>query len=301
MANYEMSPSRTFRGALGALALAGALFVAGTSEGTETAKRTGSLDTGTFTLLTYNVAGLPELVSESDPVANIPIISSLLNLYDVALVQEDFAYHDALAAHASHQYQSPALVPNEHVGIGDGLNEFSRFPYSHFERVTWSNCNGRLSDGSDCLAPKGFTVATHDFGNGVEVDLYNVHLDAGHSTGDFAARSTQLDQLLSYVGKHSAGKAVIIAGDTNMSRDSEDLVAAWLKRAGLTDACRALACDNPNRIDRVMYRSSSALELRAVRVLVDSRFVTKDGKDLSDHKAVGTLMEWRKTTRTASR
>src|SRR5690349_21383843 len=41
---------------------------------------------GRFTLLTYNVAGLPQLVSPSSPRLNVPLVSPLLNHYDIALV-----------------------------------------------------------------------------------------------------------------------------------------------------------------------------------------------------------------------
>jgi hypothetical protein len=40
-----------------------------------------------LSVLTYNVAGLPAEVSGSDPVANHPQISPLLNGYDLVLVQ----------------------------------------------------------------------------------------------------------------------------------------------------------------------------------------------------------------------
>ena len=294
MAESSMSPFSPKHAALVAEVLCG-LTLAVAASGSEVGKVAGrARDAGSFSLLTYNVAGLPELVSDSDPIANIPVISSLLNLYDVAVVQEDFAYHGVLAAHATHPYQTPTLVPSEKVGIGDGLNEFSRLPFSHFERVTWSACNGKLSDGSDCFAPKGFTVATHELAPGVEVDLYNVHMDAGHSAGDVSARGAQSEQLLATLLKRSAGHAVIVAGDTNMNRESDqEMLVAFMKRAGLVDTCRTLNCDDLSRIDRVMYRDSPTLDLRAAKLTVDTRFVTHDGKDLSDHKAVGVVMEWR--------
>ena len=108
---------------------------------------------GRFTLLTYNVAGLPQLVSPSWPAVNVPLISPLLNLYDVALVQEDFSYHAELERHANHPYrtesmrQSLALMP-------DGLNQFSRFPIAWTHRVRWNKCNGYFDDASDCLAER---------------------------------------------------------------------------------------------------------------------------------------------------
>src|SRR5436190_9007480 len=37
---------------------------------------------GRLSLLTYNVAGLPQLVSHSDPEVNVALISPLLNNYD---------------------------------------------------------------------------------------------------------------------------------------------------------------------------------------------------------------------------
>jgi hypothetical protein len=43
-----------------------------------------------FTTLAYNVAGLPQEISKANPQQHIPLISPLLNEYDVVLTQEDF-------------------------------------------------------------------------------------------------------------------------------------------------------------------------------------------------------------------
>ena len=45
-------------------------------------------ESGRLSLLTYNVAGLPQLVSHSDPEVNVALISPLLNHYDVVLVDD---------------------------------------------------------------------------------------------------------------------------------------------------------------------------------------------------------------------
>jgi endonuclease/exonuclease/phosphatase family metal-dependent hydrolase len=256
---------------------------------------------GTFTLLTYNVAGLPIFVSQSDPMHNMPQIGSLLNLYDVAVVQEDFAYHEALNAGAKHGFRSPPLLPDAKVGIGDGLNVFSRLPLSHVERVTWRACSGRFSNGSDCLAPKGFAFADLELATGVEVDLYDLHMDSSNAPDDIAARAEQAEQLAAFLEHRSAHHAVIVAGDTNMGAESEQILQRFLKRTGLTDACRTLSCSHPRLIDRVMYRSSTVVELRAEDFVVDSRFVREDGKDLSDHEAIGVAMQWRRENRVARR
>ena len=51
---------------------------------------TTSAPSGSFTALSYNVAGLPELISGSEPQTNSPLISPLLNAYDLVLVQESW-------------------------------------------------------------------------------------------------------------------------------------------------------------------------------------------------------------------
>jgi hypothetical protein len=230
--------------------------------------------------------------SRSEPAINTPIIGALLNLYDVAVVQEDFAFHSDLAGGAAHPYRSEPLLPASDPGIGDGLTVFSRMRLSRPERVTWTACNGRFSDGWDCLAPKGFLAVTCELFPGVELDLYDVHFDSGGSKADILARRAQLEQLLQYLERRSPGRAVVIAGDTNMGRESEGLVQGLLLRAGLTDACRSLSCDRPSLIDRVMYRGSSQVHIAAKRFIIDDRFVRKDGAPLSDHDAIGVTLVW---------
>lgn len=266
-------------------------FVGGAAEAAD-ASPVNAPATGDFTLLTYNVAGLPVLVSQSQPKTNTPLISGLLNFYDVAVVQEDFTYHRELAARTLHPFRSEPLVPDDKVGIGDGLNLFSRFSFTKFERVAWRACNGKLQDGSDCLAPKGFAVARQEIEPGVVIDLYDVHMDSGDAPADVDARAKQTSQLLSYLARRSAHRAVIVAGDTNIGHDDKGVLHSFLERAELTDACRALRCAEPDRIDRVMFRGAPGLDLEVEKLVVDDRFVRPDGKDLSDHKAVGVVFQW---------
>ena len=103
-------------------------------------------------LLTYNVAGLPQEISQENPAEHIPLISPLLNDYDVVLTQEDFDwwqgaaggldfvhYHERLRADATHEYRSeqhpgPAAVGLDPTSrpllfVGDGLGVLSRLPF----------------------------------------------------------------------------------------------------------------------------------------------------------------------------
>ncbi|MBW1870754.1 MAG: hypothetical protein JRJ19_01740 [Deltaproteobacteria bacterium] len=125
----------------------------------------------------YNVAGLPEGLSGSNPVVNIPQISPLLNSYDLVLAQEDFWYHAELASQASHPYQSePMWEEPTFENMGDGLNRFSIFPFSEHRRETWEVCYGITDNGADCMTTKGFSAARHELREGVYVDVYNLHM-----------------------------------------------------------------------------------------------------------------------------
>ena len=59
----------------------------------------------TFSVLSLNVAGLPAILSSSDPAENTVQMSPLLNNYDIVSVQEDFAYHDDLISQGGKYYQ----------------------------------------------------------------------------------------------------------------------------------------------------------------------------------------------------
>jgi hypothetical protein len=50
---------------------------------------------------------------------------------------------------------------------------------------------------------------------GVYIDFYNVHTNAGTSAGDLSSRADNLSQLTSFIATHSAGNAVVVMGDTN--------------------------------------------------------------------------------------
>lgn len=243
----------------------------------------------TLRLLTYNVAGLPEGLSGSSPEKNTPLISPLLEPYDLVLVQEDFTYHAALVSKVTHAYRSTPAEPKSKPQH-DGLNLLGRAPFDlPIYREAWQMCHGGLDSGSDCLAEKGFTHSRHTLGDDVEVDVYNLHMDASGGEEDQAARAAQVEQLIAAIGSRSAGRPLIVAGDTNLRPTRPNDVtslARLVSGAGLTDACVALACGDEARIDRVMYRSSDALEITATRWALDPAFVDEAGMGLSDHEAV---------------
>lgn len=248
--------------------------------------------TGTVTLLSYNVAGLPEGISPSSPRRNIPQISPLLNGYDLVLVQEDFVFHEELVRDVQHAHRSSPGRLAHPFDVGDGLNRLSRFPIHGHRRETWSACHGVVNGGADCLASKGFSVATHEIAPGVLLDVYDLHMDAGNSDGDRAARRRQSDQLLAAIASRSVGRALVVAGDFNMKRRDEATFARLLRRAGLSCACRASGCDEPYRIDKVLFRSAPNLRLTPRSIRFEEHFVDADGRRLSDHQALAVDLQW---------
>lgn len=251
---------------------------------------------GIVRTLTYNVAGLLQGISQSQPITNTPLISPKLNGYDLVLVQEDFFYHDLLAAQAAHPYRSQPLTRYSTLA-GDGLNRFSASPFVDFQREQWTVCNGYLNAANDCLSSKGFSFARHTLDARVEIDVYNLHADAGRAPGDEAARSTQFQQLAAFIQARSTGRALIVGGDTNLlggDPDDEAVLAAFVQATGLADAARFLG-GKAEKLDRLFFRSGADVALRPVQWREAAEFVDAAGAPLSDHEAIHVDFRWIKT------
>ncbi|MFC5665270.1 jacalin-like lectin [Kitasatospora misakiensis] len=267
---------------------------------------------GSLSVLTYNVAGLPQVLSSAstDRQSSTTAIGSRLAPYDIVNVQEDFNYHAALYAADSHPYRTGT---SGGAGIGSGLNTLSGLPYDtdDFERVKWKDCQ---LDSGDCLTPKGFTFTRTRLAEGVYVDFYNLHANAGTNPGDEAARAANLAQLTGYIRTHSAGNAVVVMGDTNTRYTRADdtiaafaadnrLTDAWvqLKRGGVapTRGADPLLCDQNaptdtcEIVDKVLYRGSALVSLTATSYAnKHADFLDGAGKMLSDHDPVAVGFSW---------
>lgn len=253
-----------------------------------------SSSAGRFELVTYNVAGLPEGISRSRPLANLPRIGELLNRFDLALVQEDFAYPRELRRSIRHAYASAPFERGGRLDFGDGLSFFSALPVTELRREAWASCNGIVDSFFDCLTPKGFSVARQWLAPDRGVHVYNLHMDAGWSPDDRAAREAQIEQLVAEIARRSPREALIVAGDTNLFGRDRDLLEQLLARTGLRDACEATRCPDRGRVDRVLFRSSAELVLRPVKWRIAHEFVDGARRPLSDHLAVAVSFVWRR-------
>lgn len=256
----------------------------------------------TLSVLTYNVAGLPDFISESNPARNTKLISPLLNDYDLVLVQEDFSYHRDLISRVTHRYKSKpdcdiytrkSKKGGAHclISLGDGLNTLSRSPFTKFERITWEDCSGHFRNGNDCLTTKGITFAIHELSPGKKIHVYNLHADAGSSEKDSQTRRKNYRQLTRTIKKYSRNAAVIVAGDLNSTYDEEPwLLEELIKPNNLRDA-REAHQHGRETIDKILYRSSKEVTFEPVSHVLEAQRFSYEGEQLSDHLAVSAYFD----------
>ncbi|KAJ5175112.1 mannose-binding lectin [Penicillium canariense] len=275
---------------------------------------------GKFTALSCNVAGLPEILQSNDvngsKTENAGEIGTYFAEYgyDIINLQEDFNYHAYIYATDDHAYRT---ATSGGAGIGSGLNTVSNYEWVDFTREKWTTCSD--ASGSDCLTPKGFTLMRWNPSDGVYIDFYNIHADAGTEDGDETARNANLQQVADYIDTWSIGNAVVVMGDTNsrytrsadtgirVFKSQNRLNDAWveLEMSGVypTAGADAVVCDNPSEIetcetiDKVLYRGSDIVTLSADGFYYDGeRFLNTDsaylGDVLSDHNPVLVNFTW---------
>jgi exonuclease III len=282
-----------------------------------------------LTTLTYNVRGLPPLVIE-DRTAEIAAIAPLLEdfhdaggvidgIESIVLLQELFYqnYYDTLtdAQTVSYAFKT-AKDSSGPSGIGDGLNMLSDFSFANFDRTQWTDCHGTGGlDGSDCDTNKGYSYARFAVGDGLHVDVYNLHADAGQDSSSQLARRNNIDQLISAINTRSpAGTAVIVMGDTNSlyTRSPDDNIDSLRSGPGLTDVWVELVnggvvpapgpeiesgCDTDpsgpdcEMIDKVFYRSGDGVVVTPLEYSALKTEFSDAGGDLSDHIPVAVLFD----------
>ncbi len=275
---------------------------------TQVAKATS----GEITALTYNVAGLPELLSRSQPSVYMPLIGARLNDYDLVLLQESWqtpdpnpaaplrCYHELLVETAAHPYKSPAAEQpfgndprRPSALLSDGLNVFAKLPLDATIRQPWETC---VDTFNDCRALKGFSVTPMLLASGQSVHVYNLHMEAGWSEEDHAARDAAIEQLLEFIDLHSRGEALIVGGDFNLRGEGARVAGQLAKlkqRAGLSDAC--VRCARPNNVDKLLYRSGDRVQLEAISWQLESAvFKSEEGEPLSDHIPLAVRFKWSK-------
>ncbi len=252
---------------------------------------------------------------------------------DIMALSEDFNYHDNLVETLGKGYN----VGTYRGGISidkykpdvsfdtDGLEFITKSPlkYENESWTAWKQTYGKFSNGSDELINKGYRFYTVDFGDGVLVDFYTMHMDAETDPKDNAARASQWEQLRDAILANPNGHAVIVMGDTNSRYTRDDILSLFInpiKEAGkytVTDAWINLCkngeypeLDNSERlvipndqkknpdayrkyeiVDKVLYLNpvnpANSTTLTANSITFDAKnYQSADGELLGDHVPV---------------
>ncbi|KAG6609035.1 Phospholipase D gamma 3 [Phytophthora cinnamomi] len=266
----------------------------------------------TFSVMCYNVAGLPILLSSGDPNTYSVDMGNRISNWDIVNVQEDFNYHAKLYSRNKHEYRTPT---SGGVPIGSGLNTLSNFPFTNVtgvDRVTWNECSNY--DNADCMTPKGFTLVEVQLADGVTIDIYNLHTDAGVTDADKKARASNLQQLSDFMTENSADNAVVVLGDTNTRYTREqDTIREFIAGQNLTDGwvksirngeppekgAEALKCETATMtdecevVDKIMFRGNKYIALKLEEWKNENEaFLGKNGSPLSDHPPISSTFSW---------
>ncbi len=244
-----------------------------------------------ITVLSYNVHGLPSVFVSDDPEARMPQISSRLNLYDVALIQESWSFFEMLEANATHATKERSGGVDTGTLFQTGLATFARPRLRAVSRGSLGACAGWLDRANDCFADKGFLRVRVALENGAELDFWNLHLDAGQDATDRAARDVQLQKLAERVQRVSGDGPLVIAGDFNLDESNaadRALLERFARELSLEDSGARPASDGPfanKRIDFILYRSGSQVALLPEQS-GEAREFSDGPTPLSDHPAL---------------
>ncbi len=254
---------------------------------------------GTLTVLTYNVHGLPPAVTGDDTAARLKAIGPRLKDLDIVGLQENFdgKNHATLAAGAGHPHVSrfdAIKKDGTPKAYGSGLAVLSKSAIIAEESAHYAGCHGLVDSASDCLASKGWQMARIRVGKDATIDVYNTHLEAGGGDEDEKVRAAQVDEVLAAIDKHSKGRAVLFTGDFNLHADDKPDQPLLAKlEAALTDGCQAVKCGHPKHIDRVFLRDGDTVGLTAKAWKnLSADFKDDKGVDLSDHPPLRLTVEW---------
>lgn len=256
-----------------------------------------------LSVLSYNTHGLKQPFAEDDPEQRFPAIARLLNGYDVALLQEDFAYHAIIQREAEHpirlrgngQARNPLvdlLAPFACGDCGAGLSTLVALDESALlqdYREPYQAYNGWFEGSHDAWVTKGFLTVRIRLPNGSILDVYNTHLDAGKRKKrkkDYAARRRQLGQLRAAMEQFSHGVAVILGGDFNFRVGRRRSLDAFAASLALNEVEVDLADRWRSPSDYLFYRSSDDVEIRLGDAGEAREFVDAEGNRLSDHAAI---------------
>ncbi len=240
----------------------------------------------TFKVITYNICGLPDLITYGRNLApmdkRFKYIGRNLRRYDIIGLQEAFVKKKSIIENElGAYYQVHGTDTGVANPIGSGVMIFSRWPIyrSHYEK--W-----RKSVGPDALSHKGFVLATTKIGKDLMIDVYNLHAQAGGSKEKIDIDN--MYQLANAMKKLSVGDGnpILLIGDFNC-RFGDEQCSVLLKETGVTNVM-----DGQKGVDHIFYRTNNSgwnIEVESHAVVFDKKF---NGKRISDHEGFEVVFKF---------
>lgn len=280
-------------------------------------------------VLSFNVKGLGARLGGGNQGKRNQRIAALLPRYDVVLLQEDFEYHHKLVARDAFAVVERGNGPRRDfrtrlasvltaplrwirplrfsAPYGSGLTTLAReLPAVEVTREMLPGCRGWYGDAADCWASKGFLRVRLRLPNGAEVDVYNLHLDAGSGRANRDVRRRQLRRLAARIRELSGERALIVGGDFNSPYgDPDDLHAPVPPATGpewaqlrdelvvplrLVDSgARPVDRDARDQLDYLFFRGGDSVRVESAAPAGEDACL----RGLSDHPAIqATLRVW---------
>lgn len=211
-----------------------------------------------FTMAALNVDGMPKSISVATFKINLnpdakeaegaTAIGKKMGTmgYDVIGVSEDFNFHQeildnckpagydamthrgklaATASAISNYLQQKTLFDTD--GLGLFYNTRTATPTNE-SWTAWNQHYGYTDSGADGLINKGYRYYLITLADGVQIDLYIMHMDAETSEGDIKARETQIVQLRDAILSSNHCRPIIVMGDTNCRYTRDNLKAQFI-------------------------------------------------------------------------
>jgi hypothetical protein len=265
-----------------------------------------------ISVLSYNVRGLPPLVTNDDPGSRAPTIGWLANKYDIVLLQEDFEYYGVIGSQmhgrtrirgngmgwdprrvAAKVFLAPIglLLPHFWPPYGSGLTTYVKSGHylaDDHDRVPYNVCGSWFGGTGDCWAAKGYLRVGARQADGALIDVYNTHLEAGTAKRSLEARRKQLAILAQAIEESSAERAVIVGGDFNLAFNrpgDREAMADFRREVGLEDCGAGPELPRWRERDYILFRSSAQVILHVEEMGEAKEFVNGD-LALSDHPAI---------------
>jgi len=224
-----------------------------------------------FSLASYNIHGLPMIMTFDETYKRMKEIGDVMNAKNVDVInfQEDWTQHGnkILISNLEKYSWNQRLTEFTHAYsiFGSGLLQMSKVVPDNSSQIVYTDRYGY----DDMWANKGFQIMR--LGN---IDIYNTHMDAGKTSGDSQAREKEINQLIEYASVWSRDRAIIIGGDTNLHASDVDSYDRLINSLNLTEIT------NQAVIDKFLYRNSSVTQIIPINVTI------VENSTLSDHSMI---------------